>query len=166
MDLAETCQSAKITTSQGVIEIKFYNEKAPTTVANFCTLAKKGFYDGVRFHRVIQDFMIQTGDPNSKDLNKSSAWGMGDPGYKFKDELPQAGEYKLGSVAMANSGPNTNGSQFFITVAPAKWLNGGYTIFGEVINGQDVVRKIENVTTDPGDRPMFDTKIKKAYLKK
>jgi hypothetical protein len=86
MDLAETCQSAKITTSQGVIEIKFYNEKAPTTVANFCTLAKKGFYDGVRFHRVIQDFMIQTGDPNSKDLNKSSAWGMGDPGYKFKDE--------------------------------------------------------------------------------
>ncbi|MCK4635720.1 MAG: peptidylprolyl isomerase [Candidatus Moranbacteria bacterium] len=160
MDLAKTCQGAKIKTNQGLIEIKFYNEQAPTTVANFCTLSSEGFYDGIRFHRVIKDFMIQAGDPNSKDLTKKNSWGMGGPDYKFKDELPKAGEYKLGSLAMANSGPNTNGSQFFIISGEAGvGLPPLYTLFGEVITGMEIVDAIQNVETEGSDRPINDVII-------
>ncbi len=160
MNLVETCQGVKMKTNQGTIEIKFYNEKAPTTVANFCSLAKEGFYDGIRFHRVIKDFMIQAGDPNSKDLAKKNTWGMGGPGYKFKDELPKAGEYKMGSIAMANSGPNTNGSQFFIVSGEAGvGLPPLYTLFGEVVEGMDIVNLIQNVETEGSDRPVNDVII-------
>ncbi len=162
MDLAETCQGVKMKTNQGTIQIKFYNEKAPTTVANFCSLAKEGFYDGIRFHRVIKDFMIQAGDPNSKDLAKKNSWGMGGPGYKFKDELPKAGEYKLGSLAMANSGPNTNGSQFFIVSGEAGvGLPPLYSLFGEVVAGMEIVDAIQNIETetDGSDRPVNDVII-------
>lgn len=160
MSSEKMCQGAKMKTNQGTIQIKFYNEKAPETVANFCSLAKEGFYDGIRFHRVIKDFMIQAGDPNSKDLAKKNSWGMGGPGYKFKDELPQPGEYKLGSLAMANSGPNTNGSQFFIVSGPAGvQLPPLYSLFGEVVEGMEIVDAIQNVETGARDIPVEDVII-------
>ena len=166
INFAETCEEATIKTSLGDIVIKFYGEKAPTTVANFCTLASKGFYKGIKFHRVINGFMIQTGDPNSKDDAKKDVWGMGDPGYKFKDELPQAGEYKLGSVAMANSGPNTNGSQFFIVSGQSGiTLPPLYSLFGEVTQGLDVVEKIQKVETEEKDRPISSIVIEGVKLK-
>lgn len=166
MKLAKTCQSVTLDTTMGKIKIKLYGDKAPMTVANFCTLAKKGFYDGVKFHRVIDGFMIQAGDPKSKDNSLKSEWGTGGPGYKFKDELPQAGEYKLGSVAMANSGPNTNGSQFFIVSGQAGVnLPPLYSLFGGVTEGMDVVEKIQKVATEEKgikDRPVEDVIIKSA----
>lgn len=166
MDFAKTCEQATLKTSMGDIIIKFYGGKAPVTVANFCTLADKGFYDGIKFHRVIDGFMIQTGDPNSKDNSKKDIWGMGDPGYKFQDELPQAGEYKLGSVAMANSGPNTNGSQFFIVSGESGVsLPPAYSLFGEILGGMDVVEKIQKVKTEEKDRPVSPITIKKVVLK-
>jgi cyclophilin family peptidyl-prolyl cis-trans isomerase len=169
MTFAETCEEATIKTNMGNIVIKFYGEKAPTTVANFCTLASKGFYDGIKFHRVINNFMIQTGDPGSKDNTKKDTWGMGGPGYKFKDELPQAGEYKLGSVAMANSGPNTNGSQFFIVSGQSGvTLPPLYSLFGEVIQGLDIVEKIQKVETEEKgvkDRPVSPVLIEGVKLK-
>lgn len=165
MDLAETCESAKIKTNYGEIEIKFYNEKAPMTVANFCTLAKKGFYNGIRFHRVIKDFMIQVGDPNSKDLTKKNVWGTGGPGYQFEDELPKRGEYKLGSVAMANAGPNTNGSQIFIVSGEnGVQLPPLYALFGEVVKGMEIVNKIQNVETEMSDRPVKDVLIESVEV--
>lgn len=157
MDLAQTCKSATLKTNKGNITLKFYNDKSPVTVANFCTLAEKGFYDGVIFHRVIKDFMIQGGDPEGR--------GTGGPGYKFNDELPAAGEYKLGSLAMANSGPNTNGSQFFIVSG-----NNGvglpplYTLFGEVTEGMDVVMDIQETKTDAQDKPVEDIVIERVTV--
>ncbi len=166
MELAQTCQSVTLNTTMGKIKIKLYGNKAPMTVANFCTLAKKGFYDGIKFHRVIDGFMIQAGDPKSKDDSLKAEWGTGGPGYKFKDELPQPGEYKLGSVAMANSGPNTNGSQFFIVSGQAGInLPPSYSLFGEVVEGMDVVEKIQKVATEEKgikDRPADDITIKTA----
>lgn len=165
MNLAETCESAKIITNYGEIDIKFYNNKAPVTVANFCTLAKKDFYNGVRFHRVISDFMIQAGDPNSKDLAKKNVWGTGGPGYQFKDELPRTGEYKLGSIAMANAGANTNGSQFFIVSGEAGvQLPPMYSLFGEVTKGMEIVDKIQNVETEVNDRPVKDVIIESVKI--
>lgn len=160
MDLAKTCLGAKIKTNQGTVQVKFYNDQTPTTVANFCTLAKDNFYDGIRFHRVIRDFMIQAGDPNSKDIVKKNSWGMGGPGYKFEDELPNVGEYKLGSLAMANSGPNTNGSQFFIVSGQAGvQLPPLYSLFGEVVEGMEIVEMIQNVETGARDIPVEDVII-------
>jgi cyclophilin family peptidyl-prolyl cis-trans isomerase len=168
MSLAKTCQQATLQTNFGDIVIKFYREKAPVTVANFCTLAKKGFYNGVKFHRVIDGFMIQAGDPNSKDDSKKDLWGTGGPGYKFADELPMAGEYKIGSVAMANSGKDTNGSQFFIVSGPAGvGLPPQYSLFGEVVQGLDVVKKIQEVETEEKglkDRPVSPVVIKNVKL--
>ena len=126
-------------------------------------LAQKGFYDGTKFHRVIADFMIQGGDPNSKDDDWSND-GMGGPGYKFKDEI---NTHKLvkGSLAMANSGPNTNGSQFFIVTAPAtNWLDGRHTNFGSVVEGMDVVLKIEAVKVNENDHPIEDVVINSIEL--
>ncbi|MES2315841.1 MAG: peptidylprolyl isomerase [Patescibacteria group bacterium] len=150
--------TATLHTNKGDIKIEFFETDAPKTVANFIKLAKGGFYDGVKFHRVIKGFMDQTGDPLSKDDTKMALWGTGDPGYKFADEinaqssLYQTG-YKKGVVAMANSGPNTNGSQFFIMAVDYP-LPPLYTIFGHVIAGQDVVDAINNVATGPNDRPV------------
>ncbi len=147
--------SAIIKTSKGDIELTFYPKDAPNTVKNFIKLAQQGFYDGVIFHRVIKGFMIQGGDPTGT--------GTGGPGYKFADELNpvspsyQAG-YKKGVVAMANSGPNTNGSQFFIMLADYPLPN-NYTIFGKVIKGQEVVDEIGNEPTGSNDRPITPIKI-------
>jgi peptidylprolyl isomerase len=149
-------------TNVGKIELKMFPKAAPLAVENFVTHVKNGYYDGIIFHRVIKNFMIQGGDPTGTGRGGESIWHK-----EFKNEYaPNLVFDRPFLLAMANHGPNTNGSQFFITTVPTPHLNGGYTIFGEVIKGQDVVRKIENVTTGPGDRPMFDMKIKKAYLKK
>ncbi len=148
-------------TNVGKIELKMFPKAAPLAVENFVTHVKNGYYNGLIFHRVIKGFMIQGGDPTGTGRGGESIWHK-----EFKNEYaPNLTFDKPFLLAMANHGPNTNGSQFFITVAPTPWLNGGYTIFGEVIKGKDVVKKIENVTTGPGDRPVFDMKIKKAYIK-
>ena len=141
-DLFNDYSSAVIKTSEGDITVKFY-EDTPITVNNFLNLAQKGFYNGTKFHRIIKDFMIQGGDPLTKN-NDASVYGTGGPGYEFKNE---ASEHKLvaGDIAMANAGTDTNGSQFFIVTATSTpSLDGSYTNFGKVIDGMDVVRKIEN----------------------
>jgi cyclophilin family peptidyl-prolyl cis-trans isomerase len=157
--------SATITTNKGVIEFSF-GEKTPATVENFTKLASSNFYNSVRFHRVIKDFMIQTGDPLSKDKANEAAWGTGGPGYKFNDELKGDEQYTLGTVAMANSGPNTNGSQFFIVTAnPGVPLPPNYTVFGKVTKGIETALAIQQVKTAPGDRPVDDVIIEKIELR-
>lgn len=149
-------------TNQGKIEIKLMPEVAPKACENFTKLAEKGYYDGLIFHRVIKGFMIQGGDPNGTGTGGESIWGE-----PFEDEVtPNATFDKPGILAMANAGPGTNGSQFFITTAATPWLNMHHTIFGEVISGYDVVEKIENTQTGANDKPMKEQKIIKAYLKK
>ncbi|MBU4217017.1 peptidylprolyl isomerase [Candidatus Parcubacteria bacterium] len=165
-DLAAEYQFAVIKTSKGDIKVKFYGEDSPATVNNFLNLAKKGFYDGIKFHRVIKDFMIQSGDPLSKDDGMKSRWGTGGPGYAFADEF-NAHKLVKGSLAMANSGPNTNGSQFFIvTLDETPWLDGKHTNFGEVVEGMDVVMAIENSATEGPDRPVVDIAINGVELLK
>lgn len=157
---------ATITTNLGTITLQLDPTNAPKTVENFEKLANQGFYNGVKFHRVIKDFMIQTGDPQSKDDNKKSLWGTGGPGYKFDDELTGKETYPQGTLAMANAGPNTNGSQFFIvTASPAVPLPPSYTVFGKVISGMDVALKIENVKTETNDRPVDDMTIQTIVIK-
>ena len=156
---------AILKTSKGDITVKFYKNESPKTVENFVKLANNNFYDGTRFHRVIKNFMIQGGDPLSKDDSLAPRWGTGDPGYKFADEF---NDHKLikGSLAMANSGPNTNGSQFFIvTLDATPWLDGKHTNFGYVIDGIDVVDAIENSATQLGDRPLEPITILDIVLK-
>ncbi len=163
-DLSSKVNSvAVLETNQGIIKFEMFKNDAPKTVENFIKLANQGFYDGVKFHRVIKGFMIQTGDPNSKDDDWSDD-GLGGPGYTFEDEINQ---HKLvrGSVAMANAGPNTNGSQFFIVTAQATpWLDGKHTVFGQVIEGMEVVDKIESVPTNKDDHPLKDIIIEKVYI--
>ncbi|MFA5143359.1 MAG: peptidylprolyl isomerase [Candidatus Omnitrophota bacterium] len=148
-------------TTQGNIEIKLMPDVAPKACENFKGLVEKGYYNGLIFHRVIKDFMIQGGDPTGTGSGGSSIWGK-----PFGDEFKKDVTFnRKGLVAMANSGPGTNGSQFFITVASADWLTMHHTIFGEVVSGYDVVQKIENTQTDYNDRPITEQKIIKAYLK-
>ena len=144
---AETARpKATIETSKGRIVLELYADEAPKTVANFVKLAKQGFYDGIIFHRVIPGFMVQTGDPTGT--------GRGGPGYTFGDEFsPRVHHDGPGVVSMANAGPNTNGSQFFVTLAATPWLDGKHTIFGRVIEGQAVVEVIAGVERDAQDRP-------------
>ncbi|HEY3021742.1 MAG TPA: peptidylprolyl isomerase [Solirubrobacteraceae bacterium] len=147
---------ATLHTNHGDIELSFFDEDAPKTVSNFTDLAGKGFYDGVIFHRVIHDFMIQGGDPTGT--------GTGGPGYTFEDEI---NDHKVvrGAIAMANAGPNTNGSQFFIvTTGEAPWLDGKHTVFGEVTAGMDVVDKIEGLETDARDKPRDEARIDSVEL--
>ncbi len=147
-------------TNQGTIKLKLYPEIAPKTCENFIGLIKKGYYNGIIFHRVIPNFMIQGGDPTGTGRGGESVWGG-----KFEDEFSDKVQFdKKGVLAMANAGPGTNGSQFFITVAPADHLNGHHTIFGEVVDGYDVVEKIVNTPRDGNDRPSDEQKIIKAYL--
>ena len=127
--------TATIDTDRGPIKLELYPEKAPLTVANFVNLAKRGFYDGLNFHRVIDDFMIQGGCPQGR--------GTGGPGYKFEDETRNGVPHQRGSLSMANAGPNTNGSQFFITHIKTDWLDGKHTVFGKVLEGLDVVDAIK-----------------------
>lgn len=147
-------------TNKGVIKAKLFKNKSPKTVENFLKLSQENFYNGVKFHRVIKDFMIQTGDPNSKD-NDWNDDGTGGPGYQFEDEINDVKLVK-GKIAMANSGPNTNGSQFFIVTAESTpWLDGKHTVFGEVIEGMDVVTAIEGEKTNENDHPTEDVVINK-----
>jgi len=147
-------------TNQGNIELKLWPKIAPKACENFTKLVEKGYYDGVIFHRVIRNFMIQGGDPTGTGMGGESIWGK-----PFVDELsPDVKFDKRGLLAMANAGPNTNGSQFFITTVPTPWLNMHHTIFGEVISGYEVVQKIEVTPTDV-NRPVEEQKIIKAYLK-
>jgi peptidyl-prolyl cis-trans isomerase B (cyclophilin B) len=143
-------------TNHGSIELELFDDDAPKTVQNFIKLARDGFYDGVIFHRVIQDFMIQGGDPTGT--------GSGGPGYQFEDEFNDR-KVVRGALAMANAGPNTNGSQFFIvTTDEARWLDGKHTVFGQVTTGMDVVDAIENVDTGPGDRPRDEVRIESVTV--
>lgn len=135
---------ATITTTKGDIKISLYRDAAPLTTLNFITLASSGFYDGIVFHRVIPGFMAQVGDPTSKDPNKKASWGTGGPGYVIADEFgPNLKHDKAGVVSMANAGPNTGGSQFFITHEETPWLDGKHAIFGQVIEGMEIVLKLE-----------------------
>ncbi|MDQ5962434.1 MAG: hypothetical protein QG653_241 [Patescibacteria group bacterium] len=166
MDLPEQYSKAIITTNKGSIEITFASS-TPKTVENFAKLAVSGFYNGTRFHRIINDFMIQGGDPLSKDVTKKNIWGTGGPGYSFADEVyPETDKMVRGVIAMANSGPNTNGSQFFIVTAQAgaPWLVGKHTIFGTVTKGMDVALLIQNVQTDGSDRPTQDILVEKVEI--
>ncbi|HTR18780.1 MAG TPA: peptidylprolyl isomerase [Candidatus Paceibacterota bacterium] len=149
-------------TSKGDIEIEMMEKDAPNTVANFVKLAKSGFYDGTKFHRVIPNFMIQGGDPESKDDSKAEMWGRGGPGYKFADEIHANNRNDVGTIAMANAGPNTNGSQFFINVAPNNFLDTKHTVFGRVTRGMDVVQAIAAVDTNEMDRPLEAVVINSA----
>ena len=149
-------------TNQGAIEIKLMPETAPKACENFTRLAEQGYYNGLIFHRVIKGFMIQGGDPTGTGAGGESVWGK-----PFADEVTPGVKFdKPGILAMANAGPGTNGSQFFITTAATPWLNMRHTIFGEVISGYDVVQKIENTQVNASDRPLVEQKINKAYLKK
>jgi peptidyl-prolyl cis-trans isomerase B (cyclophilin B) len=148
--------NATLNTSKGSIAVELFDEDAPKTVENFRTLAGKGFYEGVIFHRIIPDFMIQGGDPTGT--------GSGGPGYTFEDESNDR-KVVRGALAMANAGPNTNGSQFFIVTAEAcPWLDGKHTVFGQVSDGMDVVDAISGVETDASDRPREDVKIESVEL--
>ena len=166
--------TATLRTSQGTVVVRLFPDHAPKTVRNFVELAEGGrewtdprtgrtttdkLYDGTVFHRVIPDFMIQGGDPLGS--------GRGGPGYKFADEIhPDLGFDRPYLLAMANAGPGTNGSQFFVTVAPTPWLNGKHTIFGEVIEGTDVVDQISRVPTVPGDRPVTDVVLQSVTIQR
>jgi peptidyl-prolyl cis-trans isomerase B (cyclophilin B) len=148
--------TATLHTSKGAITVELHDADAPATVGNFIKLARDGFYDGVIFHRVIPDFMVQGGDPTGT--------GSGGPGYTFDDEF---NEHKVvhGALAMANAGPNTNGSQFFIVTADAcPWLDGKHTVFGRVTDGMDVVDEISAVETDARDRPREEVRIERVEL--
>jgi cyclophilin family peptidyl-prolyl cis-trans isomerase len=148
--------AATLHTSHGAIELELYPDDAPKTVENFVKLSGDGFYDGVIFHRVIPDFMIQGGDPTGT--------GTGGPGYQFEDE-PNEHRVVRGALAMANAGPNTNGSQFFIVTAEATpWLDGKHTVFGQVTSGMDVVDRISAVDRDANDRPREPVTIERVEL--
>ncbi|MFA4888934.1 MAG: peptidylprolyl isomerase [Candidatus Omnitrophota bacterium] len=154
-------QIVVLETNQGKIEIKLMPEVAPKACENFSKLVEKGYYNGLIFHRVIKGFMIQGGDPTGTGRGGESIWGV-----PFEDEVSESAQFdRKGLLAMANAGPNTNGSQFFITVVATPGLNMRHTIFGEVISGYDVVEKIENSAVDVSDRPTTEQKIIKAYLK-
>ena len=150
---------AILETSLGDIHIKLYNEECPKTVENFIGLAKKGYYDNIIFHRVIKDFMIQTGDPKGNGTGGESLWGG-----TFEDEFNEKLSHDSFSVSMANCGPNTNGSQFFITTVPCKWLDGKHTVFGKVFRGMETVQCIENMKCDKNDKPYNDVKLYKVKI--
>lgn len=146
--------NAILHTNKGDVTLELFESEAPKTVANFTKLAKDGFYDGTKFHRVIASFMIQGGDPQSKDDALQARWGTGGPGYSFEDEIRSSNHNMSGTISMANSGPNTNGSQFFINVADNTFLDTKHTVFGRVIAGMEVVLAISETQTGESDRPI------------
>ena len=151
-------------TNFGEIKLELFSSDASKTVENFVKLVKEGFYDGTKFHRVIKDFMIQGGDPFTKDDSLKNRWGSGGPGYTFADEIHLNNHNVIGTISMANAGPNTNGSQFFINTNDNNFLDAQHTVFGKVIDGLDVVRKIENVATEGPDRPIDDVIIENIKI--
>ncbi|KAG6554256.1 hypothetical protein Mapa_004172 [Marchantia paleacea] len=149
-----------LNTTMGDIVVELYVKHAPKTCRNFIELSRRGYYEDVRFHRVIKDFMAQTGDPTSTGRGGESIYGA-----KFEDEIHRDLKHTgAGILSMANSGPNTNGSQFFLTLAPTPWLDGKHTIFGRVCRGMEVLKRLGNVQTDKNDRPVHDVKITRAYV--
>ena len=160
--MSDTISVAIIKTNMGTIEIELFADKAPKTVENFTGLAEKGYYNGVIFHRVIKNFMIQGGDPTGTGRGGASFWGG-----KFEDEFdPTLTFDSPGLLAMANAGPNTNGSQFFLTTVATPWLNNHHTIFGKVINGMDVVYSISETKTAAGDKPVTDVVMESVTIEK
>lgn len=152
--------NVRLETTMGPITVEMYDNHAPRTCKNFITLAQRGYYNGVIFHRIIPDFMIQGGDPTGTGRGGSSIYGE-----KFEDEIkPTLKHTGAGILSMANSGPNTNGSQFFITLAPTPWLDGKHTIFGRVKSGLKIVQRMGLVKTNAEDRPLEEVKIVKASL--
>jgi len=148
-------------TTQGNIELQLFPDNAPKTCENFIGLVEKGYYDGIIFHRIIKNFMIQGGDPTGTGRGGESLWGG-----KFEDEVTDELQFnRKGLLAMANAGPNTNGSQFFITTAPTPWLNMKHTIFGEVVSDYSIIEKLNTIATAPGDKPIEEQQIIKAYIK-
>ncbi|XP_071961418.1 peptidyl-prolyl cis-trans isomerase-like 1 [Antedon mediterranea] len=151
--------SVVVETSMGTLVVELYWKHAPNTCRNFSELSRKGYYNGITFHRIIQNFMIQGGDPTGTGRGGSSIYGQ-----HFQDEIHQDLKHTgAGILSMANSGPNTNGSQFFITLAPTQWLDGKHTIFGRLSSGISVLNRMGMVETDSDDRPREDLKIIKAY---
>jgi peptidylprolyl isomerase len=164
----EKIMNATLHTNKGDIVIEFFESQTPNTVANFTKLAKEGFYNGTKFHRVIKGFMIQGGDPLTKDDSKASLWGTGGPGYSFPDELGGTNtdnKNDVGTISMANSGANTNGSQFFINVASNNFLDAKHVVFGKVVSGMDIVSAIENTPTGEADRPISPVIIESVSFK-
>jgi peptidylprolyl isomerase len=155
--------TAVLHTNKGDITIEF-STNTPKTVENFVTLAKSGFYDNTKFHRVIKGFMSQGGDPLSKDDAKKALWGTGGPGYKFNDELTPENSNDTYTIAMANAGPNTNGSQFFINAAPNHFLDTKHVVFGHVTAGEEVADAINAVPTDGSDKPIEAVIIKSVTV--
>ncbi|MFA6269971.1 MAG: peptidylprolyl isomerase [Candidatus Paceibacterota bacterium] len=162
--VAPKYMKATLQTNKGDIVIEFNSGGTPNTVANFIKLAQAGFYDGTKFHRVIKGFMNQGGDPFSKDDTQMARWGTGGPGYSFNDEITAENKNNTGTISMANSGPNTNGSQFFINVADNNSLDPKHTVFGKVVKGMDVVMAINSTPTDSNDRPIDSVIIEKVNL--
>lgn len=155
---------AILKTNKGDIEIELDNQ-APKTVENFVKLSEEGFYNETKFHRVIKGFMIQGGDPLSKNDDLMDRWGTGGPGYQIDDEIHSDNSNIIGSISMANSGPNTNGSQFFINTANNSFLNSKHTVFGNVVSGMDIVTLIEDTETHPDDKPVEAVIIKSIEIK-
>jgi cyclophilin family peptidyl-prolyl cis-trans isomerase len=160
----EKMSTAVFNTNQGVIKLELFVDNAPITTGNFIKLAKEGFYDGSKFHRVIDNFMIQGGDPLSKDNNQKHMWGTGGPGYKIKDEFHPDLKNDIGTISMANAGPNTGGSQFFINVANNNFLDNKHAVFGKVTQGMDIVEKIAKVKKDRSDKPTSDVVIESISI--
>lgn len=151
-------------TNKGDIKIEMFDELAPNTVANFVKLAGEDFYDGVKFHRVIEGFMIQAGDPLSKNEEDRNRWGTGGPGYQFEDEIHSENRNDVGTISMANAGPNTNGSQFFINVSDNSFLDTKHTVFGKVVEGYDIVEAISVAEKAPNDQPIEDISIEDVIV--
>ena len=157
--------TATFHTSMGDITVEFYKDQAPKTVENFITLAKKGFYDGTKFHRVIKGFMDQGGDPLTKDDSAQARWGTGGPGYTIADEFGTTHTNTAGTIAMANtSAPNSSGSQFFFNAVDNHFLDGKYSVFGKVTSGMDIVTAINNVQTNGSDRPLTPVVLKSVTI--
>ncbi len=152
-------------TNKGSFTLELFDQSMPITTGNFKKLAQQGFYDGTKFHRVISGFMIQGGDPLTKDNSKKKSWGMGGPGYVIKDEFTSTNRNDRGTISMANAGPNTGGSQFFINLVNNNFLDSKHPVFGRVIEGQDVVDKIAKTKTDSEDHPVDDVIIVSIKVK-
>lgn len=166
INIKDNKQMTKATfkTNKGSFTIEFFKDQAPKTVENFIKLASEGFYTGTKFHRIIEGFMNQGGDPLTKDDSMSARWGTGGPGYKFDDEITPSNKNIVGTISMANAGPNTNGSQFFINVANNNFLDSKHTVFGKVVEGLDVVLDMNKVATDANDRPIDPVIIESITL--
>jgi len=167
----EKMNIAKFETSMGYFKVELLTETMPITTKNFIDLAEKGFYDGSRFHRIIgprkappNGFMIQGGDPLSKDIKKKNMWGTGGPGYNIKDEFTGDNKNNAGTISMANAGPNTGGSQFFINLGNNNFLDDKHPVFGKVTEGMHIIKKIGDVDTNMGDQPLEDVIIEKIII--